>query len=305
MKAFLARIRFLPATIFAAALMLTVKVGGIWSGLEGLVDDVVKVSAAKAQTQEPAQPATPDAAKGAPTQLAPAGERPGAAPGQTGTPPAPQAGAKPAADPATPAPGAKPSQPGAAPAQAQAPKAPAPAAPTAAPGAGQAAKPTDSAKKAAESAEAVAARVFASDPTLLTQAEIDLLQKLAARREVLDARERELESRLGFLRAAETRIDKKVEELKGLQATITRLLKAYDDQQKAKVDSLVKIYETMKPKEAARIFEQLDMDTLLLVAERMGERKLAPIMSKMNPDKAREVTVELARARELPAAPGS
>lgn len=292
MKAILSRIRFLPATIFVAALLLTFKVGDIWSGLGTLVGDVVKVSAAKAQSQEPPKP-------GAPTQLAPAGTQPATAPGQAPAPTAAAPGATPAATP--PAPGARPGQPATPPAQAQ--KPPAPTAPAAAPS--QAAKPADAAKKTEAASDTIAARVFASDPTLLTQAEIDLLQKLAVRREAIEAREKEIESRLSFLRAAEARIDKKVDELKGLQATITRLLKAYDDQQKAKVENLVKLYEAMKPKEAARIFEQLDMDTLLLVAERMGERKLAPIMSKMNPDKAREVTVELSRARELPTAPGS
>jgi len=34
----------------------------------------------------------------------------------------------------------------------------------------------------------------------------------------------------------------------------------------------------------------------------MKERKLAPVMAKMNPDKAREVTVELRALRELPRA---
>jgi flagellar motility protein MotE (MotC chaperone) len=56
----------------------------------------------------------------------------------------------------------------------------------------------------------------------------------------------------------------------------------------------------MKPKDAARIFEELDMDTLLLVSERMKERKLAPIMAKMNPARATEITVELSRLRNLP-----
>ena len=72
------------------------------------------------------------------------------------------------------------------------------------------------------------------------------------------------------------------------------------EQQVAKVASLVRIYENMKPKDAARIFEELDMDTLLLVAERMKERSLAPIMANMDPGKARDVTVDLARRRQLP-----
>ena len=64
--------------------------------------------------------------------------------------------------------------------------------------------------------------------------------------------------------------------------------------------SLVRIYENMKPKDAARIFEVLDLDTLLMVAERMNERKLAPVMAQMNSERTKEVTVELTRARQLP-----
>jgi flagellar motility protein MotE (MotC chaperone) len=100
--------------------------------------------------------------------------------------------------------------------------------------------------------------------------------------------------------AAESRIDKKVEELKILQETITSLLKTFDAQQDAKLLSLVKIYENMKPKDAAKIFEDLEMNTLLDVAERMKERKLAPVMAKMDPQKAREMTVELSQLRNLP-----
>ena len=54
------------------------------------------------------------------------------------------------------------------------------------------------------------------------------------------------------------------------------------------------------PKDAARIFEDLAMDTLLEVAERMAERKLAPVMAKMNPEKARAMTVELSQLRRMP-----
>ncbi|NQV47693.1 MAG: hypothetical protein HQ504_07920 [Rhodospirillaceae bacterium] len=143
-------------------------------------------------------------------------------------------------------------------------------------------------------------RIVTNDPTLLTQAEIDLLQRLADRRENLEDREKEMAMREGLLTAAEDRIENKIAELKNFQNTIEKLIKTYDEQQVAKIQSLVKIYENMKPKDAARIFEELEMDTLLLVTERMNERKLAPIMAKMNPAKATEITVELSRLRNLP-----
>ncbi len=150
--------------------------------------------------------------------------------------------------------------------------------------------------------EAEAERIVNQDPTLLTQEEIAVLQRLADRRVELDVREKEIEQRTGLLKAAEERINDKIRQLSTFQETIEGLIKTYDGQQEQKLQSLVKIYENMKPKEAARIFEDLAMDTLLSVAERMKERKLAAVMAKMNPEKARDVTVELSRLRDLPEA---
>ena len=231
MKRIFSRIRFLPLTIFAATLMLTVKIGDIWDGFDGLINGTIQVSEAIAQpAEEDAKPAAKD--------------------GQ------PAAGEK-TAEQAVPA-------------------------------------------ALKDEPQGQISKLITNDPTLLTPAEIDLLQQLAERRQVLESREQEFEIRTGLLAAAESRIDKKVEELKVLRETISGLIKTFDAQQDAKLLSLVKIYENMKPKEAAKIFEELDIDTLLEVAERMKERKLAPIMAKMDPEKARDMTVELSRLRRLP-----
>jgi len=147
---------------------------------------------------------------------------------------------------------------------------------------------------------AIAARMLADDPTLLTQSEIDLLQQLAERRVIIDARAKELESRAVLLAAAETRINIKIKEFKALKATIEALVVTYDGQQLTKLKSLVKIYEKMKPKDAARILEELDMGTLLPIAELMKERSISAILAKMNRQRARDITVELNQLRKLP-----
>ncbi|NVK17416.1 MAG: hypothetical protein HWE30_01830 [Methylocystaceae bacterium] len=141
---------------------------------------------------------------------------------------------------------------------------------------------------------------FIDDPTFYTQAEVDLLQKLAERREEIEARAREQDVRENLLKAAEARIDKKVQSLKALQRTIEEKMIKYDEEQETKLQNLVKIYENMKPKDAGRIFEELEMDVLLEVAEKMNKRRLAPILAKMDPKKARDVTEELFRLRSLP-----
>lgn len=141
---------------------------------------------------------------------------------------------------------------------------------------------------------------LAADPLTLTDEEIELLQSLAQRREELEQRAKAMDQREVMLAAAEGRIEEKIQELEALRATIEGLLEEHGEQEEAQLRSLVKIYESMKPKDAARIFEELDMAVLLDVIERMKERKSAPILAKMNPVRAKAITLELAQRRELP-----
>jgi flagellar motility protein MotE (MotC chaperone) len=139
----------------------------------------------------------------------------------------------------------------------------------------------------------------ATQAPTFSASEVEVLQQLRQRREALDAREQELAHREELLHAAEQRIDARVNELTALKTKIEGLIKAHDAQNEQKMMSLVRIYENMKPEDAARIFEELDLDTILAVVERMKERKLAPILAQMQPAKARDVTVELARMKGL------
>ncbi|MET4699584.1 flagellar motility protein MotE (MotC chaperone) [Constrictibacter sp. MBR-5] len=137
------------------------------------------------------------------------------------------------------------------------------------------------------------------DPALLTQTEIDLLQKLSARREAIEKRERELDMRETLAKAAEARLVAKAAELDQVQKRIEDLMKQHDEKQAEKLDSLVSIYEKMKPADAARILEGLEMDILIDVLSRMKVLRSSPILASMDPAKAREVTAKLAE-REQP-----
>lgn len=139
-----------------------------------------------------------------------------------------------------------------------------------------------------------------SDAGAMSPTEMDVLQKLSERRGTLDVREKDIERREAMLKAAEDQIERKITEMKTLQNTIEGLLRQYNDQEDNKMRSLVKIYENMKPKEAAKIFEQLDMPIMLEVVERMKEQKVAPILAEMDPVRARVITSELAQRRQIP-----
>lgn len=128
--------------------------------------------------------------------------------------------------------------------------------------------------------------------------ELDVLESLSERREKLDKLERDLALREKVLKATEARIDEKITELNGLSGELKELLVTYDKEEDAKISSLVKVYEAMKPKDAARIFNEMDMDILLLVVDRMNERRVAPVLAAMSPQKAKDLTQELADQRK-------
>ena len=63
------------------------------------------------------------------------------------------------------------------------------------------------------------------DPTFFSRNDISVLQKLVARRELIDVRSEELALREGLLGAAEKRIDKKILELKKLITALEKTIK--------------------------------------------------------------------------------
>lgn len=133
---------------------------------------------------------------------------------------------------------------------------------------------------------------------------MELFKDLSARRKAIEAQEQELSTREALLKAAEKEIDQKYQELTQLRAEIEKLLVQQSDEEQKRVTSLVKIYEGMKPKEAARIFDTLDLDVLVSVMSRMSERKLSPVLAAMNPERARTITILLAEEKQLPSLPG-
>lgn len=131
-----------------------------------------------------------------------------------------------------------------------------------------------------------------------SKTELDLLQNLTKRREELETRDRELDLKAKVLEATDKRINDKIIEMKTLQAELTKILAQYNEKQDLQIKSLVKIYENMKPDEAAKIFNELDMPILLEVIGKMSERKVALVLANMDPKRARDVTQELAERRK-------
>jgi flagellar motility protein MotE (MotC chaperone) len=130
--------------------------------------------------------------------------------------------------------------------------------------------------------------------------EEEVLRRLGERRGELDAREQELDMRMALVEAAEKRINERSALLEQLEARINALVDQTKSAEEAQFKAIVDMYETMKPKEAAAILDELDMHTLLRVARAISPRKMAPIMAKMDPVKARDLTASMAIAPTEP-----
>ncbi|SRR5712691_2915497 len=135
------------------------------------------------------------------------------------------------------------------------------------------------------------AGIAAGAPGGLSPAERALLERLQERRQELDARNRDLELRENLIKDAEKRLENRIDELKDVENRIN----GKGGEQAAKFKSLVLMYEGMKAKDAARIFDRLDPAVLVDVTNAMNPRKLADILALMSAEMAQRLTVELAR----------
>ena len=141
-------------------------------------------------------------------------------------------------------------------------------------------------------------------PPPISEGERSVLLELRQRRQELDAREATVAARESMLAAAEQKLSARVEELQALQKKLETLEAARQQREDVSWQGLVKLYESMKPRDAATIFNDLDMPVLLQVVDRMKETKAAPVLAAMQPDKARELTAKLADMRTRRDNPG-
>ena len=129
--------------------------------------------------------------------------------------------------------------------------------------------------------------------TLPTGAERAILERLQQRREELDQRARELDIRESLIQGAEKRMDAKLAELKDVEARIKVESQQKDEAETMRLKGIVAMYENMKPRDAAKIFNGLDSNVLIEVASAINPRQMADIMAQMSPDVAQHLTVEL------------
>src|SRR5262245_16524508 len=156
-------------------------------------------------------------------------------------------------------------------------------------------KPPKPAAPATEPARPDGVVVFPDQSPRVSESERAILERLQTRRQELEQRAREIEIRESLLKAAEKRIESKVEEMKALETKAAGASGQRAEQEAARFKGIITMYESMKPKDAAKVFDRLEMSVLIEIASQIAPRKMSDIMGLMQPEAAERLTVELAR----------
>jgi flagellar motility protein MotE (MotC chaperone) len=160
-------------------------------------------------------------------------------------------------------------------------------------------KPKEEAAKPAVAAPEVAKPdgtvVYPEQGQNVSPSERAILERLQSRRQELEARAREIDIRESLLKAAEKRVESKVEEMKAIESRVAVATTQKTDADAARFKGIITMYESMKPKDAAKVFDRLEMPVLFEIASQIAPRKMSDILGLMSPDVAEKLTTEMAR----------
>jgi flagellar motility protein MotE (MotC chaperone) len=146
-----------------------------------------------------------------------------------------------------------------------------------------------------EVAKPEGAAVMPAQGAPVSPSERAILERLQSRRQELEARAREIDIRESLLKAAEKRIESKVQEMKAVESRISAVGEQKAEADAAHFKGIITMYENMKPKDAAKVFDRLEMPVLYEIASQIAPRKMSDILGLMTTEAAERLTTEMAR----------
>jgi len=84
--------------------------------------------------------------------------------------------------------------------------------------------------------------------------------------------------------------ENKSKDVKVAQKEIEEQMKAREAAEKKRVSKLARIYDNMKPEEAAKALGDVNIDTVVSILQKMDESNAGQIIAKMDPSRAARVT---------------
>ena len=83
--------------------------------------------------------------------------------------------------------------------------------------------------------------------------------------------------------------------MKAVESRISTATEQKNEAEAARFKGIITMYEGMKPKDAAKVFDRLEMPVLFEIASQIAPRKMSDILGLMPPEAAERLTVEMAR----------
>jgi flagellar motility protein MotE (MotC chaperone) len=133
---------------------------------------------------------------------------------------------------------------------------------------------------------------------ILSTGDIPLLQSLQEREVLLKAREEQLAKREEELNTLQQQLEEQFTSLTLLRKELGALIEEKEAFKEKGFEHLVKIYEGMKPAEAASLVERLSHGTAVRLLYRMKEKKVSHILGFVKPAIAAKLSEHLAVRQE-------
>lgn len=127
-----------------------------------------------------------------------------------------------------------------------------------------------------------------------------MLQALQEERDLLEAQKEQMSERRSEIELASEKLDIDQARLADLKSALDEMLNQVRQAQSDDLDRLVALYSAMKPKEAASIMNDLDIEVSVMVLGTMPERDAAPILARLNPVRARAISRIILERSKLP-----
>ncbi|MGC9369195.1 MAG: MotE family protein [Paracoccaceae bacterium] len=156
------------------------------------------------------------------------------------------------------------------------------------------------AAEAAASPEKEPEAAPAARPAAACETPEEMLAAVKQERDLLAAQKEELDQRASEVALAAERVEVETARLGELKQEVEALLARVDQARTADVDRLVNLYRNMKPKEAALIMNDLDIEVSVMVLGTMNERDAAPILARLNPVRAQAISKIILERSKLP-----
>jgi flagellar motility protein MotE (MotC chaperone) len=128
----------------------------------------------------------------------------------------------------------------------------------------------------------------------------EMLQVIQTEREFLDQQRDDIAKRQAEIDLASEKLKLEQGRLDELKAALEGLLAKAEAAQTDDVRRLVSLYSNMKPKDAANIMNDLDIEVSVMVLGTMSERNAAPILAGLNPVRARAISKIILERSKLP-----